>query len=297
MTTALWTTVDGQLALHQPVSPPAAPGQVQVRTRYSAVIRGAATVSSGAHRTPAAVQDGSVCVGVVEAGPEAWLGRDVACLHPHQTHLLVAAEQLTLLPREVPLARAVLMASAGTALSIVQAAGITPNDRVVVVGAGVVGGLVAHLATAMSASRVTLVDIDTSRRSVADALQVAFAVPDHAPRDCAVVVHTSGSRSGLGAAVACAGLDARVIDAGWSDGGPDTPALARPIQRRRLRLTSLHSGATASATHRNAAIAVLADARLEALITGESDFMQAAQDYPRALADGGTLCHRFVYSA
>jgi len=43
------------------------------------------------------------------------------------------------------------------------------------------------------------------------------------------------------------------------------------------------------------ALSLLGDARLEALISGQTPFSQAAADYPRVLADAATLCHRFAY--
>ncbi len=43
------------------------------------------------------------------------------------------------------------------------------------------------------------------------------------------------------------------------------------------------------------ALALTADERLDALLTGETAFADAAEAYPRVVADPATLCHSFLY--
>ena len=68
------------------------------------------------------------------------------CLHPHQDHFNAAVASLVPVPDSVPARRATLTANMETALNALWDSGAGPGDRIVVVGAGVVGLLVAALA-------------------------------------------------------------------------------------------------------------------------------------------------------
>ena len=47
---------------------------------------------------PSPVKFGYLSVGVVEDGPEDWLGKTVFCLYPHQDRYVVPVESLTVVP-------------------------------------------------------------------------------------------------------------------------------------------------------------------------------------------------------
>ena len=76
-------------------------------------------------------------------GPAELVGRAVFALYPHQTLFNVPADAVVPLPDEVPPQRAVLAANMETALNAVWDAAPGPAGRIAVVGAGVVGALVA----------------------------------------------------------------------------------------------------------------------------------------------------------
>jgi len=106
----------------------------------------------------------------------------------------------------------VLAANMETALNAVWDAAPGPADRIAVVGAGVVGSLVAYLCGRIPGAEVTLVDINPARAELAQALGVGFARPETAKRDCDLVVHASGNPAGLGMALALAGEEATVLE-------------------------------------------------------------------------------------
>ena len=119
--------------------------------------------------------------GEVEAGPAALVGRTVFALHPHQTMFDLPAEAVVPVPDDVPPPRAVLAANMETALNAIWDAAPGPSGRIAVVGAGVVGALVAFLCARIDGTEVTLVDIDPSREALA---RGAWAEVRHA-RQCA----------------------------------------------------------------------------------------------------------------
>ena len=99
------------------------------------------------------------------------------------------------LPDNLPPQRAVLAANMETALNAVWDAAPGPADRIAVVGAGVVGALVAYLCGRLPGADVTLVDINPARAELAGMPSgLALQGPKRPKGDCDLVVHASGNR-------------------------------------------------------------------------------------------------------
>src|ERR671938_1531154 len=206
---AFWLRAPGRGEIRPVTLPEPGRGDVVVRTLRSGVSRGTETlvfrggVPQSQHAVmrapfqegdfPGPVKYGYLNVGVVEAGPAALIGRTVFCLYPHQTAYVVPAGAVTVVPDDVPPARAVLAGTVETAVNALWDAGPLVGDRVAVVGAGMVGCCVARLLARFPAVEVTLVDVDASRAETAAALGTGFAHPDDAAGGCDLVVHTSAT--------------------------------------------------------------------------------------------------------
>jgi threonine dehydrogenase-like Zn-dependent dehydrogenase len=252
---------------------------------------------------PGPVKYGYAAVGVVEEGPAALVGRVVFALSPHQDAAVLPVDAAVPVPDAVPARRATLAANMETALNVVWDAGVAPGDRVAVVGAGLVGLLVAWLAGRIPGTTVTVADVRPDRATVAAGLGVAFADPTRIPPDQDVVVNASASAGGLAAAIEAAGLEATVVEASWHGAGSTAVPLGGAFHSRRLRIVSSQVGLVPPArrsrwTHRRrleTALGLLADPALDALITGETPFADAARDYPAVLSDPRTIAHVFRY--
>ena len=250
---------------------------------------------------PFPVKYGYCSVGRATEGDLA--GRAVFALHPHQTAYRLPQTALTPVPDHVPPARAVLAANMETALTILWDSGASAGDRIAVVGAGVVGALVGYLAARLPGADVSLVDINPARAELGAALGVPFALPDGAPQECDVVIHTSASANGLALALSLAGQEATVIEASWHGDAAIPVPLGGAFHSRRLRLVSSQVGHVPPArlprwtyARRLAkALDLLADPRLDALISGETDFADVPAVYAQVLAAPDTLCHRIRY--
>ena len=253
---------------------------------------------------PAPVKYGYASVGTVERGPSELEGRNVFTLYPHQTRYVVPARSVSVLPDNVPPQRAVLSANLETAINGVWDARPHVGDRVAVVGAGTVGCLVAWIAGHIAGCDVELVDVNPQRESIARALGVRFAEPASATDGADVVIHASGSASGLALALRLAAFEAAIVELSWYGDQAVPVALGEGFHARRLTLKSSQVGSVA-ATQRarwdttrrmQLALSMLADPALDALITGESDF-DAMPDVMATLASapGNTLCHRIRY--
>jgi threonine dehydrogenase-like Zn-dependent dehydrogenase len=191
-----------------------------------------------------------------------------------------------------------------TALNAVWDAAPGPADRIAIVGAGVVGSLVAYLCGRLPGAEVTLIDINPARAELADILGVGFAKPEAAKGDCDLVIHASGHAAGLGTALALAGEEATVLEMSWYGDAPVTAPLGGAFHSRRLRLLSSQVGQIAPShrprwTHHRrltAALALLADARLDALLAPAVAFEDLARRLPGILdAGSGILCQPITY--
>ena len=89
----------------------------------------------------------------------------------------------------MPAGRAVLAANLETALNAVWDADLRAGDEVRVVGGGSIGLLTAWLATQLPGCNVQLIDTNPQRASIAQALGVAFALPDNAQGNADAAAH------------------------------------------------------------------------------------------------------------
>jgi threonine dehydrogenase-like Zn-dependent dehydrogenase len=254
---------------------------------------------------PAPVKYGYASVGIVEDGPDALRGRNVFCLHPHQTHYIVPADAVHPLPNDVPPERAVLAACLETAVNALWDAAPRVGDRIAIVGGGVVGLLVAWLAGRMPGCVVELIDTLPSRRSIAEALGVTFASPQDASTDADLVVHASGRAQGLVTALRLAAFEATVIELSWYGRREVTLPLGEAFHSRRLILKSSQVGHVAAAQRARwsrgrrlgLALSLLRDPALDALITDTAAFVELPAVLARLSAGSpDTLCQRIDYA-
>ena len=300
--------------------PPRQAGEVLVRARYSGISRGTEALvfrggvppsQQAAMRAPfqegdfpGPVKYGYSSVGTVEEGPDGLSGSTVFCLYPHQDRYCVPAEAVHGVPEEVPAARAVLAANMETAVNVIWDARPGPGDRILVIGGGVVGLLAATLCRDLPGAEVTVVDPNRSRAAVAAALGLAHSPDPPGGVAADLVIHASGHPAGLQAALAAAAHEATIVEASWYGASAVEAPLGEAFHARRLTLRSSQVGHVppdraprwSRRRRLRLALALLADPRLDVLLTGESGF----DELPGVLAalaarPGDTLCHRIRY--
>jgi threonine dehydrogenase-like Zn-dependent dehydrogenase len=152
---------------------------------------------------------------------------------------------------------------------------------------------------------VELIDQNPSRAKIAQAIGVKFAMADASTPDADLVVHASGSPSGLSLALRLAAYESRVVELSWYGRSQVPLALGESFHSRRLRLVSSQVGAVAPSQRArwdrrrrmSLALQLLADSSLDALVTDESTFSDLPEVMARlAAAPGDTLCHRIRYA-
>lgn len=287
--------------------PPLGPGDVEVRTLCSAISRGTERLvlegrvpASERARMRAPFQDGDfpfpvkygyAAVGRVEVGAEALLGRHVFCLHPHQTRFRVPAEAVVPVAEGVPAGRAVLGANAETALNAIWDAGLAPHEHVLVLGAGLLGSLIAAFLS-RTRSSLSVTDKLADRVAALSDFPVRFVSSDAMDHGYDVVFHTTGAPEALQAALDALAFEGRVIELSWFGDGPVPLLLGGAFHSQRLTIRASQVGhvaparrATTSRRDRLAeALGMLDDPRLDRLITEEVSFRDLPGAIPRLLA-------------
>lgn len=299
---ALWHVAPGRSEIRETSLPPLKSGQLRVRALWSAISRGTERlVLSGSvpesewSRMRAPFQEGDFpfpvkygycMVGKVEAGPPRRLGQTIFALHPHQTLFDLPDDAATPVPATVTPRRAALAANMETALNVVWDSGAGPGDRILVVGAGVVGLLIAYLCARLPGSETLLVDSAPERGATAAALNLPFALSAAGREPVDVAFNCTGRAEGLTAAMEQAGFEATVVEASWLGAAPAALPLGGGFHSQRLRLISSQVGNVATSrrprwSYRRRltkALELLADPALDALLGWPVPF----EDLPRA---------------
>ena len=317
---AFWVRSPGSAGIQSEALAPLAPGEVQVRTLYSGISRGTESlVYSGsvpqsqyeAMRAPfqsgdfpGPVKYGYISVGVIEEGPADRIGERVFCLYPHQDRYRVPGSAALPLPADLPPGRAVLAANMETAINALWDAAPTVGDRILVIGAGVLGLLAAWLCRQIPGAEVTLIDVNPARGDIARTWGLPFALQADPGAEADLVIHASGNPAGLEQALNAAGREATIVELSWYGNRRVPLPLGEAFHSRRLLLKSSQVGRVPP--HRSVrwdfrrrlalALDLLRDERLDRLITGESPFDQLPEVLAQLSTDpGDTLCHRIRY--
>jgi hypothetical protein len=254
---------------------------------------------------PFPVKYGYSMVALVEDGPAQLVGARVFCLHPHQTRFTLPISATLVIPEEIPTKRAILAAQMETALNATWDAAPRIGDRIAVIGAGVIGCLVAYLCARIPGISLTLIDCNENRRAIADALGLPFATnSEKLPTGCDIVLHASGNPEGLDLALGLAGFEAAVIELSWYGRSRVALGLGGAFHSQRLSLRSSQVGAVApsrrarwdSRRRLGLALELCADPRLDVLVREETAFESLPSALPKILGGPGALFHLVRYA-
>lgn len=258
-------------------APTPSPGEVRVRTKYSAISPGTerlvyqGNVPSGleADASIAALQGdplsypisyGYACVGEVEALGEGvvsdWRGAPVFSFQPHVSQFLASPDALIRLPESVELTDAVLIPSLETAVNLVMDGRPMIGEVVLVFGQGVVGLLTVRLLADHPLGALITIDPVGDRRARSEAAgAVAAASTDDletidgytAPSSgdsspgaerADLVYELTGQPSVLNEAIQCTGFAGRIVVGSWYGTKTAPIDLGGHFHRSRMRVIS-----------------------------------------------------------
>jgi len=161
------------------------------------------------------VKYGYSLVGEVIDGPENLKRKIVHLLHPHQDYCVVLAKDAFVVPREVTPQRATLASNLETALNAIWDSGVSAGDKVMVVGFGIIGSLVARLLSLLPAVQVVVADIDQNRINSAERMGFSTAQAEDLGADFDLAFHCSSQETGLQTCIDKTGPEGKIIELSW----------------------------------------------------------------------------------
>jgi threonine dehydrogenase-like Zn-dependent dehydrogenase len=285
-----------------PVPPPAA-GEVLVRTLCSWISGGTERlVYRGEVSAELALDDaigaldgtffypfayGYACVGEVAES-----GQLVFAFHPHQDVFAARADELIPLPAVDPVS-ATLFPLVETALQVTLDAGTGYRDRVIVLGAGVLGLLTALLLE-RAGWRPLMAEPQAWRRALAGRLGATAVAPEElAGGSVPLVIDASGNPGAPAMALDLLAHEGTLLIASWFGTKPVVLPLGGAFHRRRLVIRSTQvstipaalSGTWSRARRRRETVELLAGLPLAELCTHAFAFGNAAEAF-RAVDEG-----------
>ena len=256
--------------LREETVPSPGPGEVRVETIASAVSAGTEMLVyrgevpqdlpldlptlRGSYAFP--IKYGYAVAGrVLDTGSNAghlYPGDPVFVHHPHQEVFVVPATMLVRLPDDLDPLLGVFAANLETALNVVHDTPLSLGETALVLGAGVVGLLVARLLKLAGAGAVLVVDPLERRRKLALAAGADGAFGSEGAngrvmdltggRGVDVAVEVSGSGAALQAAIEAVATEGTVVVASWYGTRPIALDLGGRFHRGRVSLRSSQVG-------------------------------------------------------
>lgn len=320
--TALWCQQKGKYALNCEQVVTKGPHSVVISSQYSLISRGTERLVLNGEIPPSEYQRmrcphqagtfqfpvkyGYALVGTVAEGPDHLAGRTVFALHPHQSAVALDEDAVTVVPEAVPARRAPLAANMETALNVVWDSAVSLGDAVLVVGAGVVGLLIARLLARIPGTHVVVCDRDPSRADIVEAFGARFATRESVADTFDVAINATGNDAGLRIAIAATAMEGRVVEASWHGARQAAVDLGGPFHARRLSIKSSQVGVIPPDraprwNHKRRLAAVmrlLDDPLLDRLFTAEVPLHEAPDRLPDLMrADASQLAILITYPA
>jgi len=300
---ALFHTAPRCVAITEVPAPRPAAGEVLVRTLCSGISGGTERlVYRGEVPADLALDDtigalggtfsypfayGYACVGEVAKS-----GQAVFAFHPHQDIFAARADDLIPLPAIDP-ASATLFPLVETALQVTLDAGTGYRDRVIVLGAGVLG-LLTSLLLQRSGWQPLLAEPLAWRRVVASSLGAVAAAPEElADENVPLVIDASGNPDAPAMALDMLAHEGTLLIASWFGTKPVVLPLGGAFHRRRLSIRSTQVSTVPArlaatwtrARRRRATVELLTELPLAGLCTHVFGFGAAAEAF-RAVDEG-----------
>ena len=230
---------------------------------------------------------GYACVG--EVGES---GQPVFAFHPHQDVFTARASELIPLPAIDP-ASATLLPLVETALQVTLDAGSGYRDRVIVLGAGVLG-LLTGLLLQRSGWRPLIAEPQVWRRDMASSLGAAAAAPeDLTDERVPLIIDASGNPDAPAMALNMLCHEGTLLIASWFGTKSVALPLGGAFHRRRLIIRSTQvstvptrlSGTWTRSRRRQETVELMAELPLAQLCTHVFAFGEAAEAF-RAVDEG-----------
>lgn len=158
------------------------------------------------------IKYGYSMVGQVAAPGHALDQQIVHLLHPHQDEMRVPTASLTVVPDSVPPQRAILASNMETALNAVWDSGVSVGDKVLLMGFGNVGSLLARMLQGIPGLELTVWDLHPERQALARQLGFHIDAPE---KGYDLAFNTTGHEEALQQCIQTIGYEGKVVELSW----------------------------------------------------------------------------------
>ena len=300
---ALFHTAPRRVEIRELPAPRPAAGEVLVRTVCSGISGGTERLVYRGEISPDSALDDTIdalggtfsypfAYGYACVGDVAETGQRVFAFHPHQDVFAARPGELIALPAVDP-ASATLFPLVETALQVTLDAGSGYRDRVIVLGAGVLG-LLTGLLLRGAGWRPLIVEPQAWRRALADSLGAAAVAPQELTDEkVPLVIDASGNPDAPAAALDLLAHEGTLLIASWFGAKPVVLPLGGAFHRRRLTIRSTQvstvparlSGTWTRSRRVRESVDLLSELPLAQLCTHAFPFEHAAEAF-QAVDDG-----------
>lgn len=162
------------------------------------------------------VKYGYSLVGRVFEGSKSLMNKYVHILHPHQDVCVVKQEDVFVIPDNIPLNRATLGSNLEAAVNGLWDSNVNIGDKVLIVGFGIIGSLLARLLSFIQEVEVEIIDIDLEKIALAEEFGfIAYEPEKLLVNTFDLSFHASASGEGLQSAINAVGFEGKIIDLSW----------------------------------------------------------------------------------
>ena len=221
-----------------------------------------------------AVKYGYLSVGKIIDGPKKLINKYVYTMFPHQSIYKLNSSLITLIPNDIPIKRALLTANMETAINAMWDSKPSIGDKTYVIGAGVVGLLMAYVLHNTFGVNVTVIDIDSKKKKLCDAFGITFKKDLCDIKNPDIIYECSGSAGVLNEIIDKSPLETKICILSWYGKQQAKIKMGENCFSRRLKLifsqvgniTSYKSKKWNNIDRRFLALKMLKDDKLDILI-------------------------------
>jgi len=161
------------------------------------------------------VKYGYLNVGKVIKGSKDFLDKMVYTMYPHQSKYIIDSSLVTIIPETVPVRRALLTANMETAINAMWDSKPSIGDKVYVIGAGIVGLLMAYVLSKTFGIQIIIIDKDVKKRSLCNRLGITFEDNTDNIKNADIIYECSGNITALEQIFDYTDLDTKVCVLSW----------------------------------------------------------------------------------
>jgi threonine dehydrogenase-like Zn-dependent dehydrogenase len=201
-------------------------------------------------------------------------GRNVHLMHPHQDMLYAKESDLYLIPAGLPLRRAVLLSNMETTINAVWDAQLKGTEKVLVIGFGGIGALLALTIKCYTKINPCVMELDLHKMQKAQDLGFSNVGGEYD-----VIFHTSAANDGLQYAIDHVRKDGVVMELSWYGNRQVKLSLGGNFHYNRVKLMSSQVSVVSPFApvkgfkeRKDIACAILLDNVFDEVITNEITF-------------------------